>query len=140
IADRLKGYVDAVYGNPHAFSAPTLALASVFFTFQIYCDFSGYTDIAIGVARLAGIDLMLNFRQPYFSKSIGEFWHRWHISLSTWFRDYLYIPMGGSRVAIPRYYLNVLIVFLISGLWHGANWTFAIWGALHGIYLLAGTI
>jgi D-alanyl-lipoteichoic acid acyltransferase DltB (MBOAT superfamily) len=107
---------------------------------QIYCDFSGYSDIAIGIARMMGYDLMINFRQPYFAKSIGEFWHRWHISLSTWFRDYLYIPLGGNRVPKPRYFLNIMIVFLVSGLWHGANWTFAIWGALHGFYLLFGTV
>jgi D-alanyl-lipoteichoic acid acyltransferase DltB (MBOAT superfamily) len=138
VADRLAMYVNPVYATPSAFNGPTLLLATYFFSFQIYCDFSGYTDIAIGVARLLGIDLMQNFRQPYFAKSIGEFWHRWHISLSTWFRDYLYIPMGGNRVGPVRWAFNIMVVFIVSGLWHGANWTFFIWGALHGIYALVG--
>jgi D-alanyl-lipoteichoic acid acyltransferase DltB (MBOAT superfamily) len=111
-------------------------LATFFFAYQIYCDFSGYSDIAIGSARLMGFDLMKNFNQPYLSKSIPEFWRRWHISLSTWFRDYLYIPLGGSRVSISRWYINIMIVFVVSGLWHGANWTFVIWGALHGTYMI----
>src|SRR5579864_3863024 len=111
-------------------------MAAFFFSFQIYCDFSGYSDIAIGAARVMGIRLMTNFNKPYRSKSVSEFWKRWHISLSTWFRDYLYISLGGNRVSIPRWYLNLMIVFLVSGLWHGANWTFVIWGALHGFYLI----
>jgi D-alanyl-lipoteichoic acid acyltransferase DltB (MBOAT superfamily) len=111
-------------------------LATYLFAFQIYCDFSGYSDIAIGSARMFGYDLMQNFDRPYFSRSIREFWARWHISLSSWFRDYLYIPLGGNRVAPWRNKLNLFIVFLVSGLWHGASWTFVAWGALHGFYLL----
>ena len=137
IADRLSSVVAHVYGNPSAFPAAGLLLATVFFAFQIYCDFSGYSDIARGAARVLGYDLMLNFDSPYFAKSVAEFWRRWHISLSTWFKDYLYIPLGGNRVSRPRWYFNLFFVFLVSGLWHGASWTFVIWGALHGFYLLA---
>jgi len=137
IADRLAYMVDIVYNNPQEHQGLPLILASIFFAFQIYCDFSGYSDIAIGAARVMGIHLMKNFNYPYFSKSISEFWGRWHISLSTWFRDYLYIPLGGNRVSIPRWYINILIVFIISGIWHGANWTFIMWGALHGIMLVS---
>lgn len=140
IADRLAILVDTVYGNVDNYTGFPLVLATVFFAFQIYCDFSGYTDIAIGAAQVMGIKLMDNFKRPYFSRSIGEFWKRWHISLSTWFRDYLYIPLGGNRVSVPRWYFNLFFVFLISGLWHGANWTFVIWGALHGIYLIIGLV
>jgi D-alanyl-lipoteichoic acid acyltransferase DltB (MBOAT superfamily) len=114
-------------------------LATYFFAFQIYCDFSGYSDIAIGCARVLGFDLMTNFKQPYFSRSISEFWSRWHISLSTWFKDYLYIPLGGNRVVRWRWFLNLYVVFLVSGLWHGANWTFVVWGALHGLYIVVVT-
>jgi len=136
VADRLAILVKAVYGDPHSFSGAPLLVATVLFAFQIYCDFSGYTDIAIGSARLLGFDLMMNFRQPYFSQSIPEFWRRWHISLSTWFKDYVYIPLGGNRVVKWRWYYNLFITFFISGLWHGANWTFAAWGALHGAYMV----
>lgn len=136
IADRLAEYVDIVYNNPEGYYGFTIIIATVFFAFQIYCDFSGYSDIAIGAARIMGIDLMKNFRAPYLSKSVGEFWRRWHISLSFWFRDYVYIPLGGSRVKIERWSLNILITFLLSGLWHGANWTFLIWGGLHGVFLV----
>ncbi len=136
VADRLAILVKAVYGDPHSFSGLPLLVATVGFAFQIYCDFSGYTDIAIGSARLLGFDLMANFRQPYFSQSIPEFWRRWHISLSTWFRDYVYIPLGGNRVVKWRWYYNLFITFFVSGLWHGANWTFAAWGALHGGYMV----
>lgn len=136
IADRLAIYVNAVYGNVEHHSGVTLMVATFFFAFQIYCDFSGYSDIAIGAARVMGFNLMTNFRRPYFARSISEFWKRWHISLSTWFRDYLYISLGGNRVPIPRWYFNLFTVFLISGLWHGANWTYVIWGALHGFYLV----
>ncbi len=136
IADRLALYVDAVYGAPIGFHGLPLILGTVFFAFQIYCDFSGYSDIAIGLARVLGFDLMKNFNRPYYAKSISEFWQRWHISLSTWFRDYLYIPLGGNRVAKWRWQLNLAIVFLVSGLWHGANWTFVIWGGLHGLFLV----
>jgi D-alanyl-lipoteichoic acid acyltransferase DltB (MBOAT superfamily) len=106
------------------------------FSFQIYADFFGYSTIALGSAKILGIKIMDNFKTPYFSKSVTEFWSRWHISLSSWFKDYLYIPLGGNRVAIPRWSLNILIVFMLSGLWHGANWTFVVWGALHGLVLL----
>jgi D-alanyl-lipoteichoic acid acyltransferase DltB (MBOAT superfamily) len=134
IADRLAVYVNAVYGNPGVYPAAALALATFFFTFQIYCDFSGYSDIAIGSARVLGFDLMTNFRRPYFSQSITEFWRRWHISLSTWLKDYIYIPLGGNRKGAFRQKLNLLITFLLSGLWHGAAWHFVIWGLLHGIF------
>jgi D-alanyl-lipoteichoic acid acyltransferase DltB (MBOAT superfamily) len=138
IADRLAIVVDEVYGNVAMQNGSTMVIATVFYAFQIYCDFSGYSDIAIGAARIMGIKLMTNFNAPYFSKSIAEFWKRWHISLSTWFKDYLYISLGGNRVSIPRWYVNLLLVFLISGLWHGANWTFMVWGGLHGIYMVFG--
>jgi alginate O-acetyltransferase complex protein AlgI len=140
VADRLAILVKAVYADPHSYSGLPLVVATGFFAVEIYCDFSGYTDIAIGSARLLGFDLMANFRQPYFSKSIPEFWHRWHISLSTWFRDYLYIPLGGNRVVKWRWYYNLFITFFISGLWHGANWTFAAWGTLHGSYMMLDSI
>jgi alginate O-acetyltransferase complex protein AlgI len=136
IADRLAVYVNAVYNHPYQHGGKTLALATIFFAFQIYCDFAGYSNIAIGAAKVLGFKLMTNFNRPYFSRTISEFWKRWHISLSTWFRDYFYIPIGGSRVKIPRWYMNLFLVFLISGLWHGANWTFIIWGALNGFYLV----
>ena len=134
IADRLALYVDQVYSNVFDYQGLSLVIATYFFAVQIYCDFSGYSDIAIGSAKTMGYDLMNNFDRPYFAKSIREFWQRWHISLSTWFRDYLYIPLGGNRCSRPRWYFNLLIVFLISGLWHGANWTFVVWGGLHGIW------
>jgi alginate O-acetyltransferase complex protein AlgI len=140
IADRLAIYVNAVYNNPEKHSGITLAVATIFFSFQIYCDFSGYSNIAIGAAKVMGFKLMTNFNRPYFSRSISEFWKRWHISLSTWFKDYLYIPLGGNRVAVPRAYLNLFIVFVVSGFWHGANWTFIIWGALNGFYLVFALI
>lgn len=135
IADRLGLYVNTVYNNPADWQGWPVLVATYFFAVQIYCDFSGYSDIAIGAARVMGFDLMENFRRPYLAQSPSEFWRRWHISLSTWFRDYLYIPLGGNRVPIPRWYLNLLIVFLISGLWHGAAWTFVVWGGLHGLYM-----
>ena len=136
IADRLAVMVNQVYNNPESYEGIPLMLATFFFALQIYCDFSGYSDIAIGAAQVMGFRLMENFKRPYFSKSISEFWGRWHISLSTWFRDYLYIPLGGNRVVKWRWYYNLFIVFLVSGLWHGANWTFIVWGALHGFYLI----
>jgi alginate O-acetyltransferase complex protein AlgI len=140
IADRISEYVNVVYNSPQDFHGSQLLVATLFFSFQIYCDFSGYSSIAIGTAKILGINLMTNFNRPYLSQNIREFWHRWHISLSSWFRDYLYFPLGGSRVAVPRVYFNTFIVFLISGLWHGANWTFVIWGALHGFYQIFGKI
>lgn len=136
IADRLALYVDPVFNNPELYSGPTFLLATILFTFQIYCDFSGYSDMAIGIARTFGFKLMQNFNLPYLSKTISEFWKKWHISLSTWFGDYLYKPLGGNRVSISRWMFNIIVVFLVSGLWHGANWTFVIWGALHGTYYL----
>ncbi len=137
IADQLAQVVNHVYRAPADFSGPYLVLATIFFAIQIYCDFSGYTDIAIGSAKILGFDLMTNFRRPYFATSIADFWRRWHISLSSWFRDYVYIPLGGSRVPRFRQCMNLLIVFLLSGLWHGAAWNFVIWGALHGFYLIS---
>ena len=136
IADRLAIVVNTVYAVPTEYSGIVLILATIFFAFQIYIDFSAYSDIAIGSARILGFKLNENFKRPYLSLSFTEFWHRWHISLSTWFRDYLYIPLGGSRVSNPRLYANIMIVFIVSGLWHGANITFAVWGALHGAYIL----
>lgn len=137
VADRLAALVEPAYGSPGSATPFHLALATYAFAFQIYCDFSGYSDIAIGAARAMGVELMENFRRPYFSASIAEFWKRWHISLSTWFRDYVYIPLGGSRVPATIFCRNILTVFIVSGIWHGANWTFLAWGALHGVYLLA---
>ncbi len=135
IADRLGLYVDPVFSNPHAHSALELLLATYFFAFQIYCDFSGYSDIALGAALTLGIELMKNFNMPYLSCNIAEFWKRWHISLSTWFRDYVYIPLGGNRGSFAVTCLNLFIVFMISGLWHGANWKYLIWGVVHGCLL-----
>lgn len=140
IADRVAAYVNVVYGSPQDHHGSQLLLATLFFSFQIYCDFSGYSSIAIGTARILGINLMTNFRRPYLAMSIREFWQRWHISLSTWFRDYLYIPLGGNRVPFLRKHFNVFFVFLVSGLWHGANWTFVIWGGLHGLFMVSGQL
>ncbi len=136
IADRMALFVNPVYDSPADFQGPALVLATLAFAIQIYCDFSGYSDIALGSAQVMGIRLMKNFNHPYFSKSIPEFWRRWHISLSTWFRDYVYIPLGGNRLGSQRMAFNLFITFLISGLWHGANWTFVIWGGLHGLYVV----
>ena len=138
VADRLAEVVDAVYADPSSSSVPAAIVAAYFFAFQIYCDFSGYTDIARGAGRVMGFDIVLNFRRPCFSRSVGEFWHRWHISLSSWFRDYLYSPLGGNRVPPARWAFNTMVVFLASGLWHGAAWTFVVWGGLHGLFLLCG--
>lgn len=136
IADRLAVFVDTIYNNPRNYEGVPLIMATFFFAFQIYCDFSGYSDIAIGTAQVMGFRLMDNFNRPYFAKSIAEFWKRWHISLSTWFRDYFYISLGGNRVPVKRWYLNLFLTFLISGLWHGADWTYIVWGALNGFYLI----
>jgi D-alanyl-lipoteichoic acid acyltransferase DltB (MBOAT superfamily) len=138
IADRLAHLVDPVYAYPAGHSGFVLGLATVAFGYQIYCDFSGYSDIAIGISQVLGVNLVQNFRAPYHSRSLREFWTRWHISLSTWFRDYVYIPLGGKRVSAGRWCLNILIVFGLSGMWHGANWTFAIWGIYHGVLLIVG--
>ena len=136
IADRLAIFVSQVYDTPTQYEGIPIIVATIFFSFQIYCDFSGYSDIALGTAEVMGFKLMKNFDRPYFSKSISEFWRRWHISLSTWFRDYLYIPLGGNRVNLYRRYFNLFFVFTMSGLWHGANWNYIAWGALHGFYLI----
>ncbi|MBQ4354449.1 MAG: MBOAT family protein, partial [Clostridia bacterium] len=138
VADLLAGYVNAVYNDAANATGAGIIIATCMFAVQIYCDFSGYTDIAIGCARVMGIRLMQNFDRPYSARSIKEFWARWHISLSTWFRDYLYIPLGGSRCSKARHMTNLMIVFLVSGLWHGADWTFVIWGFLHGAYQIIG--
>lgn len=136
IADNCAEYANLIFNNSADYSGSTLVLGALFFTFQIYGDFSGYSDIAIGTSRLFGFDLMRNFNFPYFSRDIAEFWRRWHISLSTWFRDYLYIPLGGSRGGTWMKVRNTFIIFIVSGFWHGANWTFIVWGALNAIYFL----
>ncbi len=136
VADNLAPVVDAAYNNPGSASAGQLALATVCFAFQIYGDFSGYSDMAAGMSRLFGIELSRNFAYPYFSQSIADFWRRWHISLSTWFRDYVFIPLGGSRCERGTRVRNIVVTFLLSGLWHGAAWTFVLWGALHALYLI----
>jgi alginate O-acetyltransferase complex protein AlgI len=136
IADNCAIYANDIFSNYAGYSGSTLLLGAILFAFQIYCDFSGYSDIAIGTARLFGIHLMRNFAFPYFSRDIAEFWRRWHISLSTWFRDYVYVPLGGSRGSTWNSVRNIFIVFIVSGLWHGANWTFVVWGALNAIYFL----
>lgn len=136
ISEQLAIYVDSVYAHPELHSGPTLMMATYLFAFQIYLDFSAYSDMAIGMAKVLGFDLKRNFRLPYLAVSITDFWRRWHISLTTWFTDYIYIPLGGSRVALPRWIFNIFLVFLISGLWHGAAWTFVIWGLLHAFYYL----
>jgi D-alanyl-lipoteichoic acid acyltransferase DltB (MBOAT superfamily) len=136
IADSLASKVDLYYGNFESFSGVTLILATFAFSFQIYCDFSGYSDIALGSAKLLGFELLTNFNFPYFSKNINDFWKRWHISLTSWFRDYIYIPLGGSRLGQSKTKRNILLIFLISGLWHGASWNFIIWGFLNGLFLV----
>ena len=140
IADRLALFVDRVYNSPLDYEGLPIIVATIFFSFQIFCDFSGYSDIAIGTAQVMGFKLMKNFDRPYFSKNISEFWRRWHISLSSWFRDYLYIPLGGNRVNTLRRYFNLFFVFTISGFWHGANWNYIIWGAIHGLLLVGAII
>jgi D-alanyl-lipoteichoic acid acyltransferase DltB (MBOAT superfamily) len=136
IADNCAEFANQIFNNSADMSGSTLVLGALFFTFQIYGDFSGYSDIAIGTSRLFGFDLKQNFNFPYFSRDIAEFWRRWHISLSTWFRDYLYIPLGGSRGSTLMKVRNTFIIFIVSGFWHGANWTFIVWGALNAIYFL----
>jgi len=140
IADSIAPVVNDIFNNYTDYSGGTLIIGAIFFAFQIYCDFSGYSDIAIGTARLFGFDLMTNFNFPYFSRSIGEFWRRWHISLSTWFRDYLYIPLGGSKVGKLKGIRNVFAIFLVSGFWHGANWTFIAWGGIHALLFIPSFI
>jgi alginate O-acetyltransferase complex protein AlgI len=136
IADRLEVYVNAMFNHTDSYHQGNVMLGAVFFSFQIYCDFSGYSDIAIGAARVMGFDLMSNFDRPYLSADIASFWRKWHISLSSWFRDYIYIPMGGNRVSPLRRSFNLLVTFLLSGLWHGASWTFVAWGLIHGVYVI----
>lgn len=136
IADRISVLVDTVYSNPTHFTSIPLLVATILFSIQIYCDFSGYSNIAIGAALVMGFNLMENFNRPYFSQSIPEFWQRWHISLSSWFKDYMYVPLGGNRVSKLRWHFNILGTFLISGLWHGSNWTFILWGFLNGLYYI----
>lgn len=140
VANRLAILVNRVYDHPSDFSGWSLVLATFFYAFQIYYDFSAYAEIAIGVAKVMGIDLFKNFNRPYFSKSIPEFWRRWNITLSGWMRDYIYIPLGGSRVSFWHHKINLLITFLVSGIWHGANWTFIFWGILHGIYCVVDSL
>ena len=136
IADSCAEYANMIFNDPNSYNGSTLLIGAVMFAFQIYGDFSGYSDIALGTARLFGIELLRNFSFPYFSRDIAEFWRRWHISLSSWFRDYLYIPLGGSRVSKIKQVRNTFIIFLVSGFWHGANWTFMAWGAINAIYFL----
>ena len=140
VADRVAIFVDTVYGSPVSYGGCFLIVATMLFAVQIYCDFAGYSVIAMGAARVLGIRLMENFDAPYLARSVPEFWRRWHISLSSWFRDYLYIPLGGNRKGRLRKYLNLLIVFFVSGLWHGASWTFVIWGVLNGLYQVVGAV
>ena len=140
IADQCAEYANQIFNNSADYSGSTLVLGAVFFTFQIYGDFSGYSDIALGTARLFGIDLLRNFAFPYFSRDIAEFWRRWHISLSTWFRDYLYIPLGGSKGGTWMKVRNTFIIFIVSGFWHGANWTFIVWGLLNALYIMPSII
>ncbi|WP_420149561.1 MBOAT family O-acyltransferase [Spirosoma sp.] len=140
LADRLAMLVNPVYNDPQHQPPLVLLIATLAFALQIYFDFSGYSDIALGTARTLGYSLMVNFRRPYLSTSVAEFWTRWHISLSTWFRDYFYIPLGGNRVSVPRWYGNLLFTFLLSGLWHGPAWTYVIWGGLNGLYLIGENI
>lgn len=140
VADRLAPFVDMVFGKPQQFQSTALVLASYFFAFQIYGDFAGYSCIATGSAKILGVDLMRNFNSPYLATSITDFWRRWHISLSTWFRDYVYIPLGGNKVNQLKHLRNLMIVFLVSGLWHGANYTFIIWGAIHGSLVIGDAV
>lgn len=133
IADRLGIYVDTAYANYIHFSGSTLLKASIFFSFQIYADFAGYSLMAMGIAKTLGFDIINNFRRPYLAVSVTDFWRRWHISLSRWLKDYVYIPLGGNRCSKARNYLNIFVTFLVSGIWHGANWTFIVWGVMHGI-------
>ncbi|MBW7942381.1 MAG: MBOAT family protein [Candidatus Kuenenia stuttgartiensis] len=136
IGDTAGRIVDNIFARPDIFKSPELLVALILFSIQIYADFSGYSSIARGTAKLLGIELMKNFEQPYLSRNITEFWRRWHISLSTWLRDYLYISLGGNRKGINRTYVNLMITMLLGGLWHGASWNFVIWGGLHGVYLI----
>lgn len=137
IGDTTGRIVDHIFGQPHLYNSPELLLGLILFSLQIYADFSGYSSIARGIAKLLGIDLMINFEQPYLSANITEFWRRWHISLSSWLKDYLYVTLGGNRKGLRRTYVNLMVTMLLGGLWHGASWTFVVWGGLHGLYLAA---
>ena len=138
VADRLGIYVDYVFKNPEVHSRLALVTAVYFYTFQIYCDFAGYSLIAVGTAKVMGFTLTKNFNRPYFASSPRDFWERWNITLSRWFRDYVYFPMGGNRVSVSKYIFNILVVFILSGLWHGANWTSILWGLFHGLFIIFG--
>lgn len=140
VADRLAFFVNIVYNSPESYHGMATIIATIFFAFQIYCDFSGYSDIAIGVAKTMGVDLMKNFNKPYYSHSVREFWSKWHISLSTWFRDYLYIPLGGNKVPVGKWIFNLFITFLVSGIWHGASFNFIIWGTIHGVLIVVESL
>lgn len=140
VADVLAPYVGRVYAAPQDFTGPPLTFATILFAFQIYCDFSGYSDIAVGCAKIMGVDLTKNFDRPYFARSVSEFWRRWHISLSTWFRDYVYVPLGGSKGSTKTFVIAIIATFLLSGAWHGANWTFIVWGLIHGIAVVASRL
>lgn len=140
IADRVSILVNTVYGNVNEYQGLYFVVATVLFAFQIYCDFGGYSTIAMGAAKIMGFDLMENFDCPYFAKSVAEFWRRWHISLSSWFKDYLYIPLGGNKKGRLRKYFNLMVVFLTSGLWHGAKWSFVVWGGLNGAFQIIGDV
>jgi D-alanyl-lipoteichoic acid acyltransferase DltB (MBOAT superfamily) len=140
IADNCAEFANTIFNNSELYGGSTLVLGALFFTIQIYCDFSGYSDIALGTARLFGIELLRNFAFPYFSRDIAEFWRRWHISLSSWFKDYLYIPLGGSKGGMWTKIRNTFIIFIVSGFWHGANWTFIVWGFLNALYIMPSII
>ena len=140
IADKSAEFANQIFGHSDEMNGSALFLGAIFFTFQIYCDFSGYSDVALGTARLLGIELLRNFSFPYFSRDIAEFWRRWHISLSSWFRDYLYIPLGGSKGGTWMRIRNTFIIFIVSGFWHGANWTFIVWGALNALFIMPSII
>lgn len=140
LADRIAVAVNTVYDSPESYGGAMVVVAAILYTFQIYCDFAGYSNVAIGIGEIFGIKIIENFKAPYLATSIADFWRRWHISLSSWFRDYLYIPLGGNRNGTIRKYVNVMIVFLLSGLWHGAGWNFILWGGLHGVYQVVGAV
>lgn len=140
LADRIAIFVDTIYGDINKYGGWYLIVATVLFAVQIYCDFAGYSTIATGASEILGIRLMENFNAPYFSQSVSEFWRRWHISLSSWFRDYVYVPLGGNRKGTLRKYVNIMIVFLVSGLWHGAGWSYVAWGGLNGAYQVIGSV
>src|SRR6185295_18528086 len=140
VSDQIAPHVDLIFGSPGRYDGLTLLQGALGYAVQIYCDFSGYSDMAIGCARMMGFRFMENFQMPYSASNITDFWRRWHISLSSWFRDYLYIPLGGSRCTRARRWFNILVVFILSGFWHGANWTYGVWGLLHGFYVICHSL